>query len=304
MRIKLNLLFNGPCRHHTRALRWLALLVWLFALCPTAPVFAARHAPHQPADTVVTNCSNATQLSQAVAAAGTITFSCGAGLHTIPLSAAMSVAGEVIIDGGGQIALDGGGLTAFFQVFSGHKLELRNLTLQNGKFNGVHPLENFGELRLTNVILQNNQTTGQGGAVVNYSTLIVRDSIFTSNLAISTNSVTGAGGAIYNDGGVATVENSTFTSNRVQGTFGMGGAIAVQSGQATITGSSFRNNSALDGGALYVHSSTSVTVTNGAFTENSAGYGGAIENHGQLRVNNSTLTQNKATGGDGGAIWG
>ena len=109
MRIKLNLLFNGPCRHHTRALRWLALLVWLIALCPTAPVFAARHAPHQPADTVVTNCSNATQLSQAVAAAGTITFSCGAGLHTIPISAAMSVAGDVIIDGGGQIALDGGG---------------------------------------------------------------------------------------------------------------------------------------------------------------------------------------------------
>ncbi len=303
MRIKPNLLFNRSrrCRKHTT--RWLALLVWLLSLCPTVPVFAARHAPHQPADTVVTNCSNATQLTQAVAAAGTITFSCGAGLHTIPISTAMLVAGDVLIDGGGQIVLDGGNLSAFFQVFSGHKLELRNLTLQNGKFNGVHPLENFGELILTNVILQNNQTTGQGGAVANYNTLVVRDSIFTSNVAISPNTPAGAGGALYNDGGVATITNSTFTSNRVQGAFGNGGAIAIQSGQATITGSTFRNNSALDGGALYVNSSTSVTVTNGTFTENSAGYGGAIENRGQLRVNNSTLRLNKATSGDGGAIW-
>ncbi|MFN8490098.1 MAG: choice-of-anchor Q domain-containing protein [Caldilineaceae bacterium] len=306
MHIKMNWLFlRSVRRRYSRCkAHWLALFVWLVALCPVTPVFAARHAPHTPADTVVTNCSNDTQLNQAVTAAGTttITFSCGAGLHTIPISTAMQVAGEVTIDGGGQIALDGGKLAAFFQVFSGHKLELRNLTLQNGKFNGVHPLENFGELVLTNVLVQNNQTTGQGGAVANYHTLVVRDSIFMSNVAISTNAITGSGGALYTDGGAATVENSTFTNNHIQGTVGVGGAISVQSGQTTITGSTFNGNNALDGGGLYVNSGATVTVTQSTFISNTAGYGGAIENQGQLQVKFSTLRQNKANN-DGGAIW-
>ncbi|MCX6046284.1 MAG: hypothetical protein NT075_14325 [Chloroflexi bacterium] len=284
-----------PHRLCIRNSKWLLLLVALLISPLSAQIALAA-----PTDTTVTNCDNDTQLNHAVTSAGTttITFDCGPGPHTIPIGGYMTVAGEVIIDGGGQITLDGGGASAFFQVFVNHTLDLRNITLQNGIFKDVNPLENFGTMTLTNVQMKNNQTTNQGGAVTNTGTLVVRNSSFTGNTAND------AGGAIASaSGGSVVVESSSFTSNRVPGSFGTGGAIAVQSNKATITNSTFRNNSALDGGALYVNTSTVVTVTGSTFTENNAGYGGAIESRGELQVDYSNFQQNQANGGDGGAIW-
>lgn len=299
MRTKTPLFSLPEVRRPLVAIRKLLLVLFSLILALLS-IHSALAAPQAPTDTTVTNCDNDTQLNHAVTSAGTttITFDCGAGPHTIPIGGYMTVAGTVIIDGGNQITLDGGSASAFFQVFVNQSLDLRNITLQNGIFKDVNPIENFGALTLTNVQMNNNQTTGQGGAVTNLGALVVHNSNFTGNTASR------AGGAIASDtGGSVVVENSNFTSNRVPGSFGTGGAIAIQSNKATITGSTFRNNSALDGGALYVNTSTVVTVTASTFTENNAGYGGAIESQGELQVDYSTFQQNQANNGDGGALW-
>jgi hypothetical protein len=289
-------------------LRYVRPLFWLLCLILPLALWAEFSqallaAPQTPDDAVVTDCSNDTQLRNAVLAGGTttVTFNCGAGAHTIPISAYMQASGTITIDGADQITLDGGDTTAFFQVLNGSSLTLQRLTLRRGKFTGVYPLENFGTLRLINIRVRDHTSTADSGVIVNYGDLTVKDSRITNNTLSNPNGAAGAG--IVNEGGTAEVENSTFISNTITGGLGTGGAIAVRSGNLTVISSTFDFNGALDGGAIFVNSGTVVTVTQSLFVNNRAGYGGAIESRGQLDLNYSTLKHNQATGGDGGAIW-
>jgi predicted outer membrane repeat protein len=275
------------------------LTLVLLNVCVTIRTLFA--APHLPADAAVTDCTNDTQLRNGVQAGGLITFNCGAGSHTIPMTSYIEVSGAVTIDGGGVITLDGANTFAFFQVFNSGSLTLRNLTLRRGQLNGANPLENFGALTLENVIVADHTSTATAGALVNYGQLVVRNSTFRNNSAGNPGGASGA--AILNDGGIITVESSSFISNTITSNTGSGGAISNRSGDLTVIGSTFRGNGALDGGALYVNSGTVVTVTHSLFEGNQAGYGGAIESRGQLDVNDSVLRNNRATSGDGGAIW-
>lgn len=251
-------------------------------------------------DAVISDCSNDTQLRNAVNAGGTITFNCG--VATLPFGSYMQVSAETVIDGGGKITLDGAGVSAFFQVFSGKKLTLKNLTMRNGRFSSAHPLEIFGDAILEGVTITNNQTGSSGGTVAVFGSLLVKNSTFNANTAASGGSSV-AGAAIYVNGGTATIQNSTFTNNSIGGTFGTGGAIHVSGGDATMTNSTFKGNFAPDGGAIYVGESTRVTVTQSLFDGNSGRYGGAIENWGKLQLDASTLANNKALLGDGGGLW-
>ncbi len=254
---------------------------------------AAWAAPSAPHDTVVTNCANDVQLRNAVNAAGNITFNCGTA--TIPISANMQVAGTVVIDGGGKITLDGGALHSFFQVFANHTLTLRNLSLTRGRFDGIHPLENFGSLTLQNVRMQNNTATDSGGVLTNFGLLTISGSNFVSNTGVS-------GAAVFNDGGTATIQNSTFTGNQLNGGIA-GGAVAVNSGQVAIDQADFAHNHGNDGGAVFVQNGAAVTVTHSVFFSNTANYGGAIESFGHIKVSYTILDSNVAQAGDGGGIW-
>lgn len=262
---------------------------------------AALALPATAHDTVITNCSDDSQLRNAIAAGGTITFNCGTA--TVTLNSRIEVAKEVVIDGGGKITISGGNSSAFFQVFSNQKLTLRRLTLSNGKFAGGYPLEIFGEATLDRVTMRNNQTDSSGGVVTVYNRLLVQNSIFQSNSATSTPSIAAKGAAISIEGGTVEVHNSTFSGNTVSGNTGTGGAISVNSGTLLVSGSDFHNNSAPDGGAIYLAQNTQVTVTQTLFDNNSGGYGGAIESWGTLNLEYSTLSNNKATVGDGGGLW-
>ena len=285
------------------------LLVWgLVALATAAAWPAAGHAQAGPSavtDSVITNCANDAQLVAAVGVAGpsTVTFNCGPGNHTIPMTSAIAVPGTVTVNGNGRITLDGRNLVSFFQVNATGDLTLRNLTLTRGSFNGVHPLENFGRLALVNVTVSDNQSSAAAGVLYNSGTLVVRDARFLNNLGTGTGSTNTQGAAIYNEAGVAAVENSVFTGNRSTSALGAGGAIAVANGHMSIEASTFHDNEALDGGALFVDAGTVVTVTVSTFQENTAGYGGAIETRGELQLDYSTLVGNKAVSGDGGGIW-
>ncbi len=277
----------------------------LLALSALFPLWempsSVQAAPHTSSDAVITDCASDTQLRNGVQSGGLITFNCGAGSHTIPMTSYIEVSGAVTIDGGGVITLDGADAFAFFQVSSSGALTLRNLSLRRGQLNGANPLENFGELTLEHVTVADHTSTATAGALVNYGQLVVRNSTFRHNSAGNPGGASGA--AILNDGGSIIVEHSSFISNTITSNTGSGGAISNRAGDLTVVGSAFRGNGALDGGALFVNSGAIVTVTHSLFEGNQAGYGGAIESRGQLDVNDSTIRNNRATIGDGGAIW-
>jgi hypothetical protein len=253
-------------------------------------------------DVVVSDCSNDTQLRAAAGATGTsrITFSCGAGPITIQVTGYTAIQGDVTIDGGGTVTLDGNSSAPFFQVYSTAKLTLRGLALNNGAFNGIHALENFGDLTLDSVQMQNNRSTVQAGAIFNSGALTVRSSTFSANRSGPTS---GSGGAIENAGGTAVIAGSTFTNNLASGPGARGGAISVSAGSLSLSGGSFTTNSAFDGGAIYVDAAATASITETIFLTNSAGYGGAIENHGTLSADGALFQGNHALTGDGGAIW-
>ena len=118
-----------------------------------------------------------------------------------------------------------------------------------------------------------------------------------------TSSVNGHGGAIEWYADVGRVINSTFINNNAP----TGGAIYVggASGHINITQSGFlRNHAVLVGGAIDLVAS-SVTVNNTYFRENTASNGGAIFVGGTGEnnfINASFFTNNNATNGRGGAI--
>jgi predicted outer membrane repeat protein len=232
---------------------------------------------------------------------GTVTFSCGSAPVTIAFSSYESISGDDVIDGGNKITFDGAGTSAFFQVFNGKSLTLKNLTLQHGAFNASHALENFGTLELSGVTVKNNVSTDS--VIDNYGSTIISTSTFTGN-GITSSGMKLQGAAVRNDGQRIQISNSIFSSNATNnGSSGEGGAISNASGDLLVVSTSFTGNMAFDGGAIQIADGTA-TVKNSTFTSNAAGYGAAIENDGGgLFVSNSTFTSNTASEGDGGAIW-
>lgn len=267
-------------------------------------VAKAESAPDAPTDAVITDCTNDTQLRAALMAVGpsTVTFSCGAGAHTIPIAGYLEIPGTIMLDGGGRITLDGGGTSALMQIFANGNATLQNITLQNGTHTGIHAIDNVGKLTLINVTVRDNHSAGPGGAIYNdvNATLTVRNSFFFENFGADTSTTT-HGAAIHNVG-QASVQNTLFSLNVIDGNIGSGGAIAVMGGHLSIDHSIFSGNGAPDGGALYVGAGTVVTVTSTLLERNRAGYGGAIESQGELQLDYSKLTLNVAEN-DGGAVW-
>lgn len=277
------------------------VLICLLALALPSPFLSVARVDGA---ITVTNCSNDTQLRNAASSAGVTTISFNCGTSTIPFSSYIQVQGDVTIDGADKITFDGGSSQAFFQVFSSGKLVLRNLTLQNGKFNASHVLENFGSLQLSRVqVKRNSAQSSSGGALVNYGTLLIEQSNFSENSVLGGASGILVGGAILQESGTSTIRQTTFSDNKVSANFALGGAIALRDGSLTIEESEFKRNSAADGGALSLSNTTVVSLTHTLFEENSASYGGAIVSSGKLDIAYSRFSNNKATEGDGGAIW-
>src|SRR6266536_3020462 len=83
---------------------------------------------------VVADCSSDAQFSSLLTTGGTISFNCGSGPHTIPISSEKSINLNTTIDGGGTITLDGQNAHRLFDV--GATLTLRNIVLTRAHFNG------------------------------------------------------------------------------------------------------------------------------------------------------------------------
>jgi hypothetical protein len=77
------------------------------------------------------SCTEAA-LDTALLAGGTITFACGPGAVTIPLTVPKTITGTVALDGQGLITLSGGGTIRPFTVLPGGSLTANDLTIADG----------------------------------------------------------------------------------------------------------------------------------------------------------------------------
>ena len=183
-----------------------------------------------------------------------------------------------------------------------------------------------GELNLTRVTFDDNDTLGLGGGmyVDNLGTSQLTDSDFNDNtchfysgagLAAQSTVMTitggkfdnnqaaaedsGDGGAIHFSDGELTLSDADFTGNSGR----LGGAMMVDDSAVEISGSTFTDNTAsTSGGGIFAGWDSSLDISESTFTGNTAESGGGIfcEVNDTLTLSKVTLTRNTATGAGGG----
>ncbi|MEO8457360.1 MAG: choice-of-anchor Q domain-containing protein [Chloroflexota bacterium] len=291
------------------------VLIVLVALLITSPAAAGG---------TVTNCANDTDFSNQLAGGGTVDFNCGTA--TVSFSATRTIAINTTIDGAGKITLSGNSARRLFVVNNGASLTLKNLVLKDASATDSidgGAVRNLGSLTVNSSTFSNDTNTPgfSAGAIFSSGTLHVSDSEFDHDEA-------GSAGAIWEQGGGATIDNTTFSQDKATNTgqYGFGGAVLLSdNATGTVNSSTFSQNTARQGGALHVRSGAHLTIsggaaninsstgagagiynegtltqTNGTLNGNSSGTGGAIENHGSATLTGVILANNSASFGGGG----
>lgn len=248
--------------------------------------------PAQAANHVVTDCSNDSQFSSLLALGGTITFDCGAGPHTIPITSQKSINLDTTIDGGGLITLDGQNTYRLFDV--GAALTLRQIVLARAFFNGdggaIRNTAN-GTLVLENSTIRDSHAALSGGAILSLGTLTISNSLLQGNTALN-------GGALYPRfaGARTTIVGSVLRDNQATDTTnGWGGAILAWDGApVTIDSSDIISNTAISGGGIYNFANSVLTIQNNTRLRDNfvLKWGGALYNEGTATLSHATLSNN------------
>lgn len=165
-----------------------------------------------------------------------------------------------------------------------------------------------------------NAINGNGGVinVSNKNTVNITNSEFSDNVGL-TAATSSKGGVVYNEGGIVTIEDSTFTGNKAR----YGGALynkkkldtakketSIMNISNTVFGgddAADGNSSTSQGGAIY--NTGKLTIIDSVFKNNNSAAnmnGGAISNEANSDLNISgskTLFENNSSGNFGGAIY-
>jgi hypothetical protein len=236
-------------------------------------------------------------LNTAVSAGGIITFDCGPGLVTIPVTATLtppmstgSTPVHVVIDGGNKITLDGGSAVRIMSWLhptwrtSQDTLTLQHIRLQNGKTTPTQAIPACPPSGgISNTMCSTGFDDGEGGALyMQDGNLRVIDCIFANNQAALLGPDTG-GGAIYlyGTGAPSYIAQSTFQGNKAANA----GAIGMLWAGAFIYNSLFDSNSAVGTGANNNDATQCTCMNNGQNEIGSGGNGGAIYKDGGDGVN-------------------
>jgi len=215
-------------------------------------------------------------LQTAVTLGGVITFNCGSGAVTIPITATMNLptTKNTVIDGGKKVTLDGGHAvqtlsfnSSNFQA-NNNGLTLQHIAIVNGKSTPTEVIPTAP------APCSQGYDDGEGGALfMRDGNLTVIDCIFTGNQAAQLGPDTG-GGAIYIEGSKngAVIVGSTFTNNSGANA----GAIGSLFAELDIYNSLFTNNTATGNGANTDDASMCSVINNGQNEVGSGGNGGAI----------------------------
>lgn len=179
---------------------------------------------------------------------------------------------SLIIEGSSRSGtiLDGLDSNNIFNISAGCTVTVRDLTITNGKGGFGGGILNLGDLTVDNCEFSKCKTIykpfGGGSAICSgdYSTLTVKNSIFTENDAKSS---TNAGGAICSNG-TTSIENTDFIGNQADS----GAGILIFDGNLDIEGCKFINNTAKrSGGVLTIFTDISaINVHHSVFINNIA----------------------------------
>jgi len=224
-------------------------------------------------------------LNTAVKKGGIITFNCGTGPVTIPVTATLKppITASTVIDGSNTVTLDGGGAVQIFYfndpdwMKNENRLTLQHLTVINGK---TTPIE---VIPTAPAPCSQGYNDGEGGALfMRNGNLTIIDCIFSNNQAAPRGPDTG-GGAIYILGSKhgALIANSTFTNNSASNA----GAVGALFATLEIYDSTFRDNKATGDGANSDDATKCDAINNGQNEVGSGGNGGAIYQDGGSSTN-------------------
>lgn len=219
-------------------------------------------------------------LAAAVTKGGVITFDCGSGAVTIPVTATLKlpINKNTVIDGGAKITLDGGGAVQILRFDSANfkanenGLTLQHIALKNGKQTGTDKIPDAP------APCSQGWDDGEGGALyMRDGNLVIIDSIFEDNQAAPLGPDTG-GGAIYVLGSKhgVTIVKSTFKGNKAANAGAVGGLFA----ELDIYDSLFTDNTAVGNGANYNDPAKCSVMNNKQNEVGSGGNGGAIYSDG------------------------
>ncbi len=239
-----------------------------------------------------------TALNSAVSKGGIITFDCGDGLMTIPVTATLTppmssgsdAPVHVVLDGGNKVTLDGGHAVRIMSWLhptwrtSMDTLTLQHIRLMNGKTTPTQAIPACpASGGISNTMCSTGFDDGEGGALyMSDGNLRVIDCTFEDNQAALLGPDTG-GGAIYlvGTGAPSYIAESTFRNNKAANA----GAIGMLWAGAFIFNSLFDSNDAVGTGANNNDASECTCINNGQNEVGSGGNGGSIYKDGGDGVN-------------------
>ncbi|MDQ4121516.1 MAG: carboxypeptidase-like regulatory domain-containing protein [Acidobacteriota bacterium] len=211
------------------------------------------------------------------------------------------------------LTIDGTENVRPFRIASGAAVEISNLSVIRG-FVGESSggcISNLGSLTLTNAVVRDCEAVlGNGGGIYSSGTLNISGSSIYNNNATG-GFLSGDGGGIYNQGGTASINNSTVRDNQADNS---GGGIANDSGTVNITRSTIgsatplgSNRAGNSGGGIFnVDGTTNLTnsTISGNFATNFGGgyYGFSDIGTSTLTATQTTIANNQASNGGGIAV--
>lgn len=156
-----------------------------------------------------------------------------------------------------------------FEVANGVTLTLSGATISGGNLNGNAPGAGIyfrtGSLRLNNVVISGNQTSGIGGGLAGdaASLLEMTSSTVSDNVALASN---GNGGGIYSEGTVRIVNSTIARNSASNGSFNAGGIFTA--GNGLIANTTITDNLGTADGAGGVFSFNPILLTNNLIAAN------------------------------------
>jgi len=233
--------------------------------------------------------------SQTTAGDYAIAFSQNISLTTSTTTISNTVNGTMLTVEGHGHTIDGQDNSGVrpFTINADTHAALQNLTITGGLATTGGGISNSGLLTLTNSTIKGNEATLSGGGIYNNS---LSSTLFISQSTISDNEA-GFGGGISNNGGTATMQNSTLSDNIASNN---GGGIINNTGNMTLQSSTLSGNSAANGGGIFNNGNGTFNIDNSIIANSSNG--GDCQNiSGSINNNGHNLIEDNSCGFSGGA---
>ncbi len=202
------------------------------------------------------------------------------------------------------------GGAVFFRYFEAHSQKLyvygtvtNNTAVANS--GGAFYVNRAAKIEISGNV-SNNSSGANAGAMYAIGDA---NSVFTVTGTVNNNTAQSSGGAFYIEGNgklLLDLTRATFTGNKtVSTTAGNGGAIYVSNANVICgTGTTVSNNTAYNGGAFGLASSTTLNINEGAVMEgNYARSTGGVAVNGSVVMTGGTISNNKS-GSQGGVFYG